>query len=270
MLIAWLAGVFGLLIGSFLNVCIYRLPRDLSVVAPRSFCPSCRAAIAWYDNVPALSYLLLGGRCRACKAPISIRYPLVELFTGICFFAAFATVSVYWPAAKLCALSAILIVLILTDFEERILPEEFTLGGTLAGLVFAVFVPLRDPFLDTLAIRGAHLLSLSESALAAVIGGGLLWLIGALYRLIRRREGLGLGDVFLMAMVGSFLGLEGALLTIAIGSVLGSAIGLTYILAARKDSATYQLPFGSFLGIGALIVAFFGAAIGAWYSGLGM
>jgi len=269
-LIAWLAGVFGLLIGSFLNVCIYRLPRDLSVVAPRSFCPSCRSTIAWYDNVPLLSYLFLGGSCRHCKAPIPIRYPLIELFTGICFFAAFSRFPLYWPAVKICVISAILIVLIVTDFEERILPEEFTLGGTLVGLVFAVFVPLRDPILDALPIRGAHLLSLSESALAAAISGGTLWLIGALYRLIRRREGLGLGDVFLMAMVGSFVGLEGALLTIAIGSVLGSATGLVYISVARKDSATYQLPFGSFLGIGALVVAFFSATINAWYFGPGM
>ncbi|MGH9611723.1 MAG: prepilin peptidase, partial [Bryobacteraceae bacterium] len=217
MLIAWLAGLFGLLIGSFLNVCIYRLPRDLSVVAPRSFCPSCRATIAWYDNVPVLSYLLLCGSCRVCKAPISIRYPLVELFTGVCFFVAFSRFPLYWPAAKICVFSAILIVLIVADFEERILPEEFTLGGTFAGLVFAVLVPLRDPILDVLPIRGVHLISLSESALAAVVSGGTLWLIGALYHLIRRREGLGLGDVFLMAMVGSFVGLEGALLTIIVG-----------------------------------------------------
>lgn len=270
MLIAWLAGVFGLLIGSFLNVCIYRLPRDLSVVAPRSFCPSCRSTIAWYDNVPVLSYLFLGGRCRHCKSSILIQYPLVELFTGVCFFAAFSRFPIYWPATKICVFSAILIVLIVTDFTERILPEEFTLGGAFAGLAFAVFVPLRDPILDALPIRGAHLLSLSESALAAVISGGTLWLIGALYRLIRRREGLGLGDVFLMAMVGSFAGLEGALLTIAIGSVLGSVTGLAYIIAARKNSTTYQLPFGSFLGIGALVVAFFGAAISAWYFGPGM
>ncbi|MGH9612579.1 MAG: prepilin peptidase, partial [Bryobacteraceae bacterium] len=170
----------------------------------------------------------------------------------------------YWPAVKICVFSAILIVLIVADFEERILPEEFTLGGTLAGLVFAVFVPLRDPILDVLPIRGVHLISLSESALAAVVSGGMLWLIGALYHLIRRREGLGLGDVFLMAMVGSFVGLEGALLTIIVGSLLGSVTGLAYIAVAHKDSATYQLPFGSFLGIGALVAAFFGAVINIW------
>ena len=268
MLIAWLAGVFGLLIGSFLNVCIYRLPRDLSVVTPRSFCPACRSTIAWYDNVPLLSYVVLRGRCRRCQAPIPIQYPLVELFTGICFFAAFWRFPLYWPAAKICVFSAISIALIAADFKDRILPEEFTLGGIFCGLAFAVFAPLRDPILDALPIRGAHLLSLSESALAAVIGGGILWLIGALYKSIRRREGLGLGDVFLMAMVGSFLGLDGALLTLLIGSILGSVTGLAYILVTRKDSATYQLPFGSFLGIGALVVAFFGAAIVTWYSGL--
>src|SRR5438132_9924096 len=137
-----LAFLFGLLIGSFLNVCVFRLPRDLSVVRPRSFCPGCERMIAWYDNIPLISYALLGAKCRHCGARIPLRYPVVELATGVAFAACFHLLGPTWYAVKFSAFSAILIALIATDFEERILPDEFTLGGTALGLILAWFVPM--------------------------------------------------------------------------------------------------------------------------------
>lgn len=253
---AVLAGIFGLLIGSFLNVCIYRLPLDLSVVRPRSFCPSCERMIAWYDNVPVLSYLILRARCRHCRAPISWRYPLVELMTGALFFGALLRFGPNVAAAKACVFGAALIALIFTDLEERILPDEFTLGGVLAGLVFAAFVPVHGPFGFFLFNEyPARWLSMADSAFAAAFSSGLLWAIGFLYQKLRHKEGLGLGDVKLVAMIGAFLGLEGVLLTLMLGALAGSVTGILYVWLTRKDAATYQLPFGSFLSAAALLVA---------------
>jgi leader peptidase (prepilin peptidase)/N-methyltransferase len=239
--VAFLAG---LLIGSFLNVCIYRLPRDLSVVAPRSYCPHCERTIAWYDNIPVLSFLILRGRCRHCRKRIPIRYPLVELATAIAFAICVASLGPSLAAVKWSVFSALLIALIATDLEERILPDEFTLGGTALGLIFAVLARF-DP----------HLISLKESAFGALIASGVLWLVGWLYKKIRHREGLGMGDVKMLAMMGAFLGAPDTLLAFIAGSAFGAVTGLAYILATRKDASTYQLPFGTFLGAAALAVA---------------
>lgn len=266
MLEAVLAGIFGLLIGSFLNVCIYRLPRDLSVVRPRSFCPSCESPISWYDNVPLFSFLVLRGRCRRCKAPIGWRYPAVEALTGAAFFCAVLMAGWSLQTLKLCVFSAILIELIFSDLEERILPDELTLGGIAAGLLFAIVSPISGGF--SLLFPGANpswLPSLAESAAGAVITSGALWLVGTLYRLARKREGLGLGDIKMVAMIGAFLGLQGALLTLILGSLLGSAVGLLYLWMAKKDASTYPLPLGTFLGIGAFGVAFFKDPVLSWY-----
>lgn len=257
MIEAALAFLFGLLIGSFLNVCIYRMPRDLSVVRPRSFCPTCEKPVAWYDNIPLASYVLLRGRCRHCRQPISIRYPVVEFLTAAVFFLA---LFLYGPSArafKLCTFAALLIGLVFSDLEQRILPDEFTLGGVAAGIGLAGLVPFRGGFamLFLPASLGPRWISVIEAALVAAVSGGLLWLIGELYYRIRHRDGLGLGDVKMIAMIGAFLGLQGALLAVVLGSLLGSVIGLAYIYLARKDAASYELPFGTFLGIAALALA---------------
>jgi leader peptidase (prepilin peptidase)/N-methyltransferase len=256
---AILAGLFGLLIGSFLNVCIFRLPRDLSVVTPRSFCPECEAPIAWFDNIPLLSYLILRARCRKCGKRIPLRYPLVELLTGAVFFCAVWAAGLNAGACKLCVFGAILIALVFSDLEERILPDEFTLGGTLVGILFAIWVPMKFGIMHLLlfSVRNTGVLSLAEAAFAAGFCAGTLWLVGALYQRIRHREGLGFGDVKMVAMIGAFLGLQGALLTLIVGSLLGAIVGLCYIWFTGKDASTYELPFGTFLGTAALGVGFY-------------
>src|ERR1700690_951537 len=173
MIFALLAFLAGLLIGSFLNVCIYRMPRDLSVVTPaRSFCPECEKTIAWYDNIPVVSYVVLGGRCRHCKARIPLRYLLVELSTGAAFALCFAALGLSLPALKYALYSAIMIALIASDLEERILPDEFTLGGTVVGVAFAPFVPLEHYFAAMFIPFqwGERWQSLGESVFAAVVG----------------------------------------------------------------------------------------------------
>ena len=255
---ASLAFLFGLLIGSFLNVCIYRWPRDLSVVRPRSHCVACGETVAWYDNIPLLSYAVLRGRCRRCRAAISPRYPLVELLTGLLFFYAVWTLGPGPEAFKLMLFSAILVGLAFSDLEERILPDELTLGGLACGLALALFVPPSAEMYSALFGLEGRPAWLVESALGAFLPAAFLWGGGWLYERVRHREGLGLGDVKLIAMAGAFLGLRGALLTLILGSLSGSILGYAYIRLKGKDPATYELPFGTFLGAAALVVGFFG------------
>jgi leader peptidase (prepilin peptidase)/N-methyltransferase len=264
MLAALLAGLFGLIIGSFLNACIFRFPRDITIWdPPRSFCPECEHTIAWYDNIPALSYLLLRGRCRHCRAPIPIRYLVVELLCGAMFFAIVKWLGLTPEAAKMCLFAAINLQLAATDFEERILPDEFTLGGTLAGLALAWFVPLPPMFSVLLVPAGSSpgLYSLVESALGAAIGYGSLWTIAAVYQRLRGHEGMGMGDFKMAAMVGAFLGLMPMMLTLMAGSIIGSIAGLAAIFIGKKEAATYEIPFGSFMAIAALGVAVFEAVV---------
>jgi len=246
-----LGAVFGLLIGSFLNVCIYRIPRDLSVVTPRSFCPECGQSIAWYHNIPLLSFVWLRGRCRYCGKAIGLRYAAVELITAVLFAWTLARYGLSPLTAKWLVFEALLMVLFWTDLEERILPDEVTVGGILAGLIFAAVAP------NGLGVWG--------SLLDAVIGGlGLaipIWLLGILYQRIRKREGLGLGDVKLLALLGVFLGLTQGVEALMLGAIGGSLIGLAYILITRKKAATYELPFGSFLCASGAIVPLLSAWI---------
>jgi leader peptidase (prepilin peptidase) / N-methyltransferase len=260
-----LALLFGLLIGSFLNVCIHRWPRNRSVVKPRSHCVRCRKPIAWYDNIPLASYLVLGGRCRQCGARISVRYPLVEFLTGMLFFYQVSTLGPTVAALKMCVFSAIAVALIFCDLEKRILPDEFTLGGIVLGLIFAGLVPRSEPGFVSMVYSLATgselpnwLWAPAESAFGAILPAFFLWFAGWLYFKIRHREGLGLGDVKLVAMVGSFLGLSGALLTLILGSIAGSVIGYSYIKLTGKDPSSYELPFGTFLGAAALVAAIVG------------
>lgn len=267
-----LAFLAGLLIGSFLNVCIFRLPRDLSVVQPRrSFCPECEKTIAWYDNIPLLSYILLRGRCRDCKARISARYPAVELLTGIAFGVCVAMFGVSLLALKFSLFAAILITLIFSDMEERILPDEFTLGGMVVGLILAAFVPLQIGLASLFLPRAVDMrwLSVGEAVIGAGLSGGSIWFVGWLYEKMRHREGLGFGDVKMIAMIGAFLGWQSALLALIVASALGAVGGLAYIFFTRKDASTYELPFGTFIGIAAVAVTIFGEATTQWYSKLG-
>jgi leader peptidase (prepilin peptidase) / N-methyltransferase len=261
MMEAILALVFGLLIGSFLNVCIYRWPRDLSVVKPRSHCTACEKPIAWYDNIPVVSFVVLGGRCRYCRARISWRYPVVELVTGLQFFYWVYARGVTPLAIKICLFSALLVGLIFSDLEERILPDEMTLGGIVLGLGFAWFVPVGDIASMVLWNYPLHVRSLADSALGAGLPAFCLWGGGWLYEKLRHKEGLGFGDVKLIAMVGAFLGLHAALSTLLVGSIAGSVIGYGYIKLTHKEASTYELPFGTFLGLAALVVGF---GAGAW------
>jgi len=247
------AFIFGLLVGSFLNVCIHRLPRDLSVVRPRSFCPACGATIAWYDNIPLMSYLILLGRCRHCRARIPLRYPVVELATGVSFALAVHWAGLSGETARQCVLASILIVLAASDLETRILPDEFTLGGLAAGLAFSWLVPREDGLLRLLFWNlSPRWGSLLESVSAAALLAGMLWAAGFFYRLWRGREGLGLGDVKMIAMMGAFMGLEGALAAMILGSVSGAVLGLAYILWTGQDPRTYPLPYGTFLAMAGL------------------
>lgn len=259
-----LALAFGLLIGSFLNVCIHRMPRDLSVVRPRSFCPACEHKIAWHDNLPVVSYLALGGRCRHCRSRISPRYPIVEALTGALFLVTVGMLGPGLPAVKWCLFHALMVGLMFSDLEERILPDEFTLGGTAAGIALSAFAPMPFGYAQLLlaAFMSGRWLSVAESVLGAVAASGLLWAVGAAYRAVRRREGLGLGDVKMLALAGSFMGFVGALQVLILASLAGSVTGLIYIRIRKKDHATYELPLGTFLGATAVLLALWQSARG--------
>jgi leader peptidase (prepilin peptidase)/N-methyltransferase len=268
-----LALVFGLLIGSFLNVCIHRLPRGRSIVKPRSHCVRCRKTIAWYDNIPVVSYFVLGGKCRYCGRAISLRYPAVELLTGLLYFYFVATLGATAAALKMCVLSSLLVALIFTDLEKLLLPDQLTLSGTLAGLAFAAFVPVPDITAQAfLWLAGAsvsgRLQWLTEAAMGAAVPALFLYSGGWIFYKVRHKEGLGLGDVKLIAMVGSFLGMRGALFTLIAGSVAGTIIGYAYIKATGRDPGEYHLPFGTFLGAGALAAAIGAERLTSWMYGM--
>lgn len=265
--------LFGLCVGSFLNVCIHRLPRGESVVHPRSRCPQCGRPIAAYDNIPLLSYLVLRGRCRHCQARISPQYPLVELLTGLALLLAYLQFDVSLAGAKAALLAAALIVLIFTDLRQRLLPDRITLPGIAVGLVFAFFLPLNDgamvllvrTLLETTPPPLAA--SLGDALLGAALGAGILFGLGELWYRLRKVEAMGLGDVKMMALVGVFLGPKLTMLTLLLGSLAGSLLGSLFILLARKD-ARYELPFGTFLGAAALTALFWGDWLIAAYLSL--
>ena len=294
--------VFGLCFGSFLNVCIYRLPRDKSVVRPGSACPKCNTPIQFYDNIPVLSWLLLGRRCRQCHAPITARYAAVELLTAGVFVACYARFGLTLEALKYCVFAFLLLGLIFTDAETKLLPDEMTLSGLILGLVFSLFVPVND-LMSMLLPSMVHLpanpnvswrlLSAADAGLGAIVGASFIYGAGKLYLGFRGVEGMGFGDVKLMAMVGAFLGLRLTVFTLFAASVLGSMFGVATVLAVwikrtrrwrqRCQSASaarrrawqsaklvyrrYELPFGVFLGAMAMLAFFFGNQLLGWYWG---
>jgi leader peptidase (prepilin peptidase)/N-methyltransferase len=273
MLIAVFVFFFGLIIGSFLNVCIVRIPGGKSIVLPASACVKCGTPIRPYDNIPVVSYLFLGGKCRKCKNPISAMYPIVEFLTGLLFLGCYEVFGLTAEGLKWAIFSAIMIVLVFTDLRERILPDVVNFTGLGLGLLLSFFTTPVDGTAFALTKRifqfppPAPVLSFVDALLGAAAGSGLLWLVSEGYFRLRGREGMGMGDVKMMLMAGAFLGLKRTLLTIFTGSVLGSVLGIIVIVARRKDS-DYELPFGTFLGMAALLVVFFGTPIVYWYQGL--
>ncbi len=296
--------LFGLALGSFLNVCIHRLPLGLSVVRPRSACPRCGTPIGARDNIPVASWLLLGGRCRDCKAAISPRYVFVELLTGLLFLACWLTFGPTLWTLKFCVFSFLLLGLIFTDAETKLLPDALTLPGLVVGVFFSLLVPVVVPVDDGLAARllpwlgmRSHdlpwrLLSLGDALLGAAVGASFIYGAGAIYLRARGIEGMGFGDVKLMALVGAFLGVKLTVFTLFSASLVGSLAGLSAILgvwikrtqrrmarnheslpAARRrawKSASmvyrhYEMPFGVFLGTMAMVAVFFGDALIRWY-----
>ena len=242
------AFVFGLLFGSFLNAAIYRVPLGLSLLRP-SECPRCATPISWARNVPVFSWILLRGRCASCGEPISVRYPLVELAGG-----ALLALSVWQWGLTISALSValfcyLMLVLALIDVDHRLLPNVITLPGAVVGLALSFFDP-RVAWLDAL--------------IGGFLGGGLLYFVAWAYLKMRGREGMGMGDVKMMLLVGSFLGWQGALMTIFVGSLVGSVVGVAMISLSRKGWE-YALPFGTFLAGAGVLVAFRGPQIFGWY-----
>lgn len=264
-----LAFLFGLLIGSFLNVCIHRWPRDESVVKPRSRCPKCERQIAARDNIPVLSYLLLRGRCRYCSEVISWRYPLVETLNA-CFYAGLVWKFGLDPLTLKAALfGSMMLVLIFTDIEHYILPDEITLGGLVIGLVLSLFLAMPEGLMKFLwMIAGGapdeRWLSVSESAAGALLFGGGLWVLRELYYRMRGNDGLGLGDVKMAAMMGAFWGFGHTLLILLLGSLGGALAGIAVVLLGGKKW-NYEMPFGSYLGVAALVVTIWGDTLFGLY-----
>jgi leader peptidase (prepilin peptidase)/N-methyltransferase len=264
-----LAVLAGLLIGSFLNVCIYRWPREESVVQPRSRCPQCLAPITWYDNVPLLSYLVLRGRCRRCGAAISIRYPVVELLTAVFYAVVAARFGLDWFAFKVALFGSMMLVLFFTDLAEFILPDEITLGGILLGLALSVFVPVDSGLATLLLVLSGTaappwVVSLADAASSALILGGFLLLVGEAYYRLRKIEGLGLGDVKMVAMMAAFWGISQTVLILVLSSLVGAVSGILIVVIGRKQWH-YALPFGSYLAATGIVVTLWGDAILSWY-----
>jgi len=255
--------LIGLAIGSFLNVCISRIPLEQSVVSPRSRCPQCKKPIGSFDNIPVLSYIILGGRCRNCKKKISIRYPLIEALTATVSALIYLKFDIGFEWAVYFLFCAALIALAFIDADHRILPDVITLNGLWIGIAISFFLWLPGPLIARL-LQGAgvtdpgpRLVSIVSSVIGAAIGGGLLWGVREAYFRVRGVEGMGFGDVKMMAMVGAFVGTALTLFTILVGSVLGSVIGIVVMRFAGKDR-DYELPFGTFLSLGAILAVLYG------------
>ena len=252
LLIALYVAVVGLIVGSYLNVVVYRLPLGLSTVYPRSRCPGCGSLIRARDNVPVLSFLLLRGRCRTCATPISWRYPLVEATTGMLFVACLLRFGLTPATVTAVVFSCLMLVLALIDYDHMILPDRITLPGVAVGVASQLVAPLAG---------------LWPAVIGAALGAGILLAVWGLWLLVRREEGMGLGDVKMLALVGAFLGWPGVLVTLFFGALSGSIVGIALMRRGSVDMRS-KLPFGVFLALGGLVALFFGDALVAWYAGL--
>jgi leader peptidase (prepilin peptidase) / N-methyltransferase len=242
--------LLGLSVGSFLNVCVHRLPRRQSLVHPGSRCPHCGYVLRWYDNIPVVSYVLLRGRCRACRESIAIRYPALELATLVLFLVHGAVFG--WSALLVVRLlfACAMVVLFAIDLEHHLLPDVITLPGIVAGLLFSIVLPP----------------GIVDSLLGVLVGGGVLWLIGEAYYRYSGQEGMGGGDVKMLAMIGAFLGWKLVLVTLVLSSVAGSLIGVV-VIALKRGGMKYALPYGTFLALGALAASLVGERLVSWYLG---
>jgi leader peptidase (prepilin peptidase)/N-methyltransferase len=281
--------LFGIVLGSFLNVCITRIPEGVSIVTPRSRCPRCETPIKAYDNVPVFAWVWLRGKCRSCGYPISPMYPLVELLTGLLFVACYLDFGLTQATVKWLVFTCLIVVLTITDLRVRLLPDLINWPGFVVGLFLSAWVPPDDGTVFWLTLSLFHrvppgyLLGLLDGLIGAAFGSLLLWGAAAMYKVLRGRDGMGLGDVKMMAMAGAFLGLRATFLTILLGTLLGSIVGGAIILglyvsgwqlalaerASRRNLGTlkglrwmlasqYQLPLGTFLGVAALLVVYLG------------
>jgi len=242
--------MFGLCIGSFLNVCIYRLPSSTSIINPsRSFCPQCNSAIQFYDNIPVLSYLWLKGRCRNCKAPIAFRYPLVELMTGTLAIAMLFKFGLTIEGVVYFVFMSSLLVITFIDIDHKIIPDIISLPGIPIGLAASFVLPA---------------MTFKSSLLGLLAGGGSLLLVAWTYSLITRKEGMGGGDIKLLGMIGAFVGWKGVIFTIFAASLTGTLVGMIVMLLKGKN-LKFAIPFGPFLSIGAMSYVFFGEKVLIWY-----
>ena len=237
--------VFGFAWGSFLNVLIYRIPLDMSIIQPASSCPICKKKIKVYDNIPIISYLILGGKCRYCKAKIPLTYPLVEFLTPLSFFLLYTHYSLSFFFFASCLFASAMIVLGFIDFFHMILPDEITLPGLVLAIVYSFF--RKD-------------LNLTQALIGAVTGAGFLLLVYGTYYLVRKKEGLGMGDVTMMLLIGAYLGWKQAFFTLILASFAGALVGVFVILFRKKDFQ-FSLPFGTFLAPAAFFSLLWGEKI---------
>jgi len=244
--------VFGAVIGSFLNVCIYRIQREESIVWPGSRCPTCGASIAFYDNLPIVSFLLLLGRCRACRAPISWRYPLVEALNGAGYLLLWRQFGLTWPAPIYALFFSALVVVTFIDLDIQIIPDVISLPGIAIGLAVSHWLPQ----------------GLINSLIGALGGYVFFWVVAVVGARVLKQEAMGGGDIKLIAMVGAFLGWWNVILTIFLGSLSGAVVGLL-LMAVKGWRRRTPIPFGPFLALGAVLALFFGEPIWGWYVGLG-
>lgn len=243
-------GVFGLMFGSFANVCVHRIPLRISIVSPRSRCPSCENTIAWYDNVPLLSWLVLGGKCRHCKASISVRYPILELLMGVSW-AGLAWRYGFSPMLlQALILVSLLWILTLIDLETGLLPNVLTFPGIAIGLGFSFWLGYFQ-----------------DAVIGVVLGYGVFWLVARLFLMVTGREGMGYGDFKLLAMLGAFMGWQALPFIVFASSLVGVVVGVLFLYLSRKDMRT-EIPFGPYLAAAGMLWFLWGADILQWYAGL--
>ena len=247
------AFIFGAVVGSFLNVCICRLPKSESIVFPPSHCPNCDYKIPFYDNIPILSYLLLRGKCRSCKGRISPQYPIVELLNALLTLFLLMRFGPSPAFLVLFLFCSAMVVITFIDLEHQIIPDVISLPGIAVGFIFSFFIPQ---------------LGWKSSLIGIAVGGGSLWLVAHVYELISKKEGMGGGDIKLLAMMGAFFGWKAIPFIIFVSSLVGSMIGITVMLVQKKD-AKMAIPFGPFLALGAILYIFFGRQVIQWYLNLG-
>lgn len=245
--------LFGAVVGSFLNVCICRMPREESVVSPPSHCPLCNYQIRWFDNIPLLSYLLLRGKCRGCGAHISLQYPMVELLNGLLTLSLFVKFGISLTFSAMFLFCSALVVITFIDLEHQIIPDEISLSGIVVGFLFSLVLP------------GQNWLN---SLLGILLGGGSLLLVASGYQWLTGKEGMGGGDIKLLAMMGAFLGWKSVLFIVFASSLIGSVFGVTMMLIQKKDSKL-AIPFGPYLAAAAVLYIFYGQELIHWYLNLG-